>query len=421
MMDVGSEKYGILDPLIGKTTTMQTVEQQQIASHTPTAEQLVDRARAFIPALRERAVQGDEHRSIPCDTIEDLRTAGLFRVLQPKRYGGYEMSPKVFYDIVMALAEGDMSVGWVYSVVAVHAWQMALFDDRAAQEVWGSNNETLISSSYMPTGRAKPVEGGFIFSGRWGYSSGCDHCEWVFLGGLVETAEGEPMDARTWLIPRKDYEIVDTWHTSGLKGTGSKDIVIKDVFVPDYRTHKMIDGFTCNSPGNRLNTAPLYRMPFGQVFSRAVSTASIGALRGMLNCFVETAKVRVNVLGAKTSDDVTAQVAIAETANAIDELVLVLHRNFDALEAYAERQEVPPLEERVKYRFQSSFVPERVSHLAARLFKAAGGAAVFSHNPYGRFLADINVGRQHAANQFQIYGANWAKVTMGQPNQDYFL
>lgn len=400
---------------------MQTAEMKAAVIGTPSSDELIARARALIPVLRERAVIGDEQRSLPRETIEDLRAAELFRVLQPKRYGGYEMSPKVFYDIVMTLAEGDMSVGWVYSVVAVHAWQMALFDDRAAQEVWGEDDTTLISSSYMPTGRARRVEGGFLFSGRWGYSSGCDHCDWVFLGGLVETAEGQPLDARTWLIPRKDYEIVDTWHTAGLKGTGSKDIVIKDVFVPDYRTHKMIDGFTCDSPGNKWNTSPLYRMPFGQVFSRAVSTASIGALRGMVNSFIDTAKTRITVMGAKTVDDTAAQLVIAEANNTIDELTLVLKRNFDVLESYAERGETPSIEERVQYRFQASYPPERISHLASRLFKAAGGAAVYTRSPYGRFLADINVGRQHAANQFQIFGANWGKVQLGQANQDYFL
>lgn len=400
---------------------MQTVEMKPSQTRVPSSDELIARARAMIPLLRERAVLGDERRSLPEETIADLQAAGLFRVLQPKRYGGYEMSPRVFYEIVMALAEGDMSVGWVYSVVAVHAWQMALFDDRAAQEVWGEDDNTRISSSYMPTGRATPVEGGFMFSGRWGYSSGCDHCDWVFLGGLVETPEGEPLDGRTWLIPRKDYQIVDTWQTAGLKGTGSKDIVIDNVFVPEYRTHKMVDGFTCNSPGNRWNTAPLYRMPFGQVFSRAVSTASIGALRGMLDCFIETAKVRVNVVGAKTRDDIAAQVVIAEAGNAIDELTLILHRNFEALEGYAARGELAPIEERVKYRFQASYPPERISQLAAQLFKAAGGAAVYTKNPYGRFLADITVGRQHAANQFQMFGANWAKVQLGQQNQDFFL
>ena len=387
----------------------------------PSAEELVARARALIPALRERAVIGDQNCSLAAESIADMQAAGLFRVLQPKRYGGYEMSPKVFYDIVMTLAEGDMSAGWVYSVVAVHAWQMALFDDRAAQDVWGKDTNVRISSSYMPTGRGRRVEGGYIFSGRWGYSSGCDHCDWVFLGGFVEVGEGEPMDARTWLIPRQDYEIVDTWDTAGLRGTGSKDIVIKDVFVPEYRTHKMIDAFLLNSPGNAVNTSALYRLPFGQVFSRAVSTAAIGALKGMVDCFMETAKTRISIVGVKTADDINAQLAIAESLNAIDEMTLVLRRNFDALEAYAERGETPPIDERVKYRFQASYPPERISYLAQRLFKAAGGAAVYNKTPYGRFLADINVGRQHAANQFNMFGANWAKVQLGVENQDFFL
>lgn len=400
---------------------MQAANLKPAPAPTPDGEELLRRARALVPVLAARADQGNELRRIPDETIRDFQEAGLFRILQPKRYGGYELSPNLFYDVVMTLAEGDMSAAWVYSVVGVHPWQMALFDDRAQQEVWGKDDSTLIASTYMPTGRARRVEGGFRFSGRWGYSSGSDHCEWVFLGGLVETEPGEPMDARTWLVPRSDFEIVDTWHTTGLKATGSKDIIVKDAFIPEHRTLKMLDCFMCQGPGQAVNTAPLYKMPFGQVFPRAVSTASIGALQGMLDAFVETGKQRVNVMGMSMAKEPIAQLAIAEAVNAIDEMKTILHRNFERIYGYAERGEAMPMDERVKYKFQATYPPERVAELAARLFKAAGGAAVYAKSPFGRFLNDINTGRQHANNQYQFYGANYGKLLLGQEYMDFMV
>jgi 3-hydroxy-9,10-secoandrosta-1,3,5(10)-triene-9,17-dione monooxygenase len=195
-------------------------------------------------------------------------------VLQPKRYGGYEMDPEVFYRIQMALAEGCMSSAWVYGVVAVRNWQIALFDERAQEEVWGEDSSVLASSTYMPVGKVTPVEGGFRLYGHWSFSSGSEHCAWVLLGGLVPPKNGEGAP---------EYRIVRNWDVLGLRGTGSHDIVVEDAFVPEYRTHKSLDGFHCDSPGNRVNEAPLYRLPFAQIFVRAVSTGFLGALQGTIN------------------------------------------------------------------------------------------------------------------------------------------
>ncbi|WP_233809884.1 flavin-dependent monooxygenase [Paraburkholderia sp. HP33-1] len=392
----------------------------QVGEASPTPEELVARARALIPTLRERAKLGESGRQIPPETIADFKEAGLFRVLQPKRWGGYEMHPNVFFDIVMALGEGDMSSAWVYSVVAVHPWQIACYDERAQQEVWGEDDSTLASSTYMPGGKATPVEGGFRFSGRWGYSSGSAHCKWVLLGGMILNPDGQPTQG-TFLLPRSDYEIVDAWDTPGLRGTGSDDIVVNDVFVPDYRVMSGMGGFLCEHPGHAVNDGALYRLPYGQVFCRAVSTPAIGALQGMIDQMQETAKTRANLFGMRTTQDPIATLAIAEAQNEVDQLKLILQRNFDVLWSYAERRELPPVELRSQYRFQASLPPERVSIAAARLFKAVGGAAVYNKNPYGRIMNDIMVGRQHIANQFEIYGRGWGSVLMGQENKDYFL
>lgn len=390
-----------------------------IGTSLPSEDEIRARARALVPFLRERAAEAQAARRLPVETVAAMQEAGLFRVLQPKRWGGYEMHPNIYYDVLMTLGEGDMSAAWCYGVIGCHPWQMALFDDRAQKDVWGEDPSTLVSSTYMIQGDARPVEGGFIFNGRWRFSSGCEHCGWVFLGGEVGLGSGN-MDMRTFLLPRSDYEIVDTWQSFGLRGTGSHDIVVKDAFVPDYRTHSFMDGLMCNSPGNLVNTNPIYRMPFAQLFSRAVSTAAIGALQAMVDEFIRYGAKRVNVTGNKTSEDPYAQLALAEAVSAIDEMKLVLHRNIDVMYDQAVRGEFTAIEDRMRYRFQSSSVLERATNIAQRLFKAGGGAAVFDRLPFGRIYADLMTGKAHAANQADSIGRNWGGTMLGLPSTDHF-
>jgi 3-hydroxy-9,10-secoandrosta-1,3,5(10)-triene-9,17-dione monooxygenase len=380
---------------------------------------MIARARAMIPALRKRATEGERERRLPKETIADMQAAGLFKVLQPKRWGGYELDILTYFEIQMALGEGDMSVAWVYGVVGIHPWFVALLDDRAAKDIWGKDDTTLICSSLMPTGTAKLADGGFRISGRWKYASGCEHCEWAFLGGAVE---GKPDDRRVFVIPQRDYEIVDTWHVPGLKGTGSHDIVIKDAFVPEYRTQKYSDNFIGFGRGLTLNTSPLYKLPVGQVFPRGVSTGAIGALQGMLDAYLDYGKKRIGrSTGTPASEEALIQLLCAEIAVAIDEMKTMLHRNFKVLEEYAARGEMPPLKLRVEYKFHNAVVAERCSLLASRLFKAAGTAGIASDLPFGRIVSDITVGRQHISNQFEQLGRSHGAFLFGMENNKDFM
>ena len=178
------------------------MSQAAVKLATVTPELLVQRARDLIPKLKERAAKTESARQLPAETIAEMKAAGLFDVLKPKMYGGYEMDPQVFYDVQMALAEGCMSTAWVYGVVGVHNWQIALFDPRAAQDVFGKDPSTLIASTYMPKGQVTPVEGGFKFSGRWGFSS-CQGCatrggEAGSPGGGGDGCEGGRLPGDEW-------------------------------------------------------------------------------------------------------------------------------------------------------------------------------------------------------------------------------
>jgi len=380
----------------------------------PEPQQLVERAREMVPRLARRAPQAEAERRVPAETVAEMQEAGFFRILQPKRWGGYEMHPGVYYDVLMTLAEGCFSTAWVYGVVGIHPWVLALYDNRAAQDIWGKDAGTLISSSLMPGGQAIPADGGFRLSGRWLYSSGCDHCAWVLVGGVVPSDDPAAFDWRFFLVPRQEYRIVDTWNVSGLKGTGSQDIVIKDAFVPAYRAHKVIDFYNCVGPGQALNTAPLYRIPAAQILYLGVACGAIGALKGMLDVFLEYGRKRATIRG-KTTDDPFAQVTCAEAAATIDELKLVLHRNLDNLVAFATRGEVAPVSERVKYKFQSAWGVERCGEMARRLFKASGAQGMRTDLPFGRVVADVNAARQHVSNQPEYFGRGWGTMLLGGP------
>ena len=386
----------------------------------PEPAELVVRARALIPVLARRSLEQKQRRGILPETIAEMQAAGFFRVLQPRRWGGYEMDLGTFYDIEMALGEGDMSSGWTYGVLGVVSWFLGVMDDRAAQEVWGHDTTTLICSSTMPAGKATAVDGGFRLAGYWRYASGCEHCGWALLGGMVRV-DNTPPDWRFFLVPRRDYQTVDTWQVAGLQGTGSIDVILDDVFVPVYRTQRLQDNFLLRGAGQALNTSSLYRLPFGQIFVRGVSTAGIGALQAMLAALIDFSRDRVSRAGGRSAENPFVQLLCAETAAAIDEMRTTLHRNFATLHDYARRSETPPLELRLQHKFQSSAVIERCTLLASRIFKSTGAAGLADELPFGRILADLMAARQHISNQYDYYGSNWGATMFGLESKDFLL
>lgn len=394
----------------------------QYSMGSPRAEQLLQAARDMQPALRERAAECKSLRRVPDATIADFKAAGFFKILQSEQYGGYAMDPQVFYAVGLEVGKACMSSAWVLGVVAVHNWQLALFDERAAQDVWSEDPEVLISSSYAPVGKVVPVDGGFRLSGRWSFSSGSEHCQWVFLGAVVPTPEA-PFDMsnyRTFLVPIADYEIVDNWDVVGLQGTGSHDVVVDDAFVPDYRTHKVIDGFNCDNPGNAVNTAPLYRMPFMQVFVRAVCTASLGALHGSLENFVEVAETR-QAGPVPMRDDPMAKMLAAEVKAEMEQMKLVMYRNFDAMMECTRAGEPIAVEDRIRYRYDSAMVADRCLEMSSKMLKAAGSGGIRQGSELLSRHLDILASQAHVANNSTPFAVNMGGVMFGQPNADFGL
>ena len=391
-------------------------------SPIPAREELIQRARDLAPTLRERAGLAARLRRIPLETMDDFHRLGFFKVVQPKRYGGYEMDPSIIFDLQLELGRGCASSAWVYGVLNVHTWQLALFAPEAQDEVWKDAPTTLISSSYMPVAKTEWVDGGVKLSGRWSFSSGCDYAEWAFLGGFVPTEEGKAPDMRTFLVPRSDYDIIDNWHTSGLRGSGSKDVVVENVFVPDHRMHKFLDGFQQDSPGNEVNPSPVYRYPFGQIHVRSVSTPAVGAAFGALDAYLDYMKSKVSqATGGKAKDSFTNSVTASDASALLDREVLVLRRNFQEMFSYLEKGEKIPIERRVRFRNDSARAVDAATQVVEKLFLTCGARAVLEDHPLNRHFQDIHAIRLHHANGPDGPAANFGGVLFGAKNTDFFI
>ncbi len=403
-------------------TSQQAIEMNKYGLDSPRAQELLAAARAMGPALKARREQASREQRVPDETVREMHEAGFFKILQPEQWGGYAMDPQVFYCVGLEVARYCPSSAWILGVIAVHNWQLGVFHDQAAQDVWADDPTTLISSSYAPVGKVKVVDGGFQLSGRWSFSSGSEHCKWAFLGAVVPTPEA-PFDManyRTFLVPIEDYEIVHNWDVVGLQGTGSHDIVVEDAFVPEHRTHKSIDGFLCDNPGNAVNDAPLYRMPFMQVFVRAVCTATLGACEGALDAFIEVAKTR-QVGPNKMKDDPFARVLAAEVKAEIEEMKLTMIRNFDAMMACTRAGKPIPVEDRVRYRYDSAVVADRCLALSSRMLKAAGSGGIRLDSELLAFHLDILASQAHVANHSNPFAINMGGVLFGEENADFAL
>jgi 3-hydroxy-9,10-secoandrosta-1,3,5(10)-triene-9,17-dione monooxygenase len=377
------------------------------------AADVVARATALAPILRERAAEAEKLRRLPDETVRDLKETGVTRLLQPKRYGGYEAHPRHFYEAVLALAGACGSTGWVAGVVGVHPWQVAQWDDRVQAEVYGDDPDTWISSSYMPTGRLTRVDGGYRLTGKWNFSSGSDHCSWVILGTMIDNGEGNPPTPTNTLLPRSDYVINDVWHTVGLRGTGSNDIVADDVFVPDYRVLDLGRMFTFRAPGLEANKGHLYRMPFASLFSYAITTPIIGMAEAMLAEDVELTKKRVSKSWGKAVDDPYTVAAIGDAASEIDACRLQLFRMLeDMYDTVASGGKIS-MDQRVRARRDQVMGTRRAIAALDDLYDRAGAAAISTANPMQRIWRDAHAARHHTVNTMEKALFSYAHVAMG--------
>lgn len=385
--------------------------------------EVLDAVRPLLPTIAARSGVADEQRRLPAETLDELVAAGVLRMLQPKRYGGREAHPRSFFDVVRALSGACGSTGWVASVLGVHPWHVGLFDERAQDEVFGDRPDAVVCSAYAPVGRLEEVAGGFRLSGQWSFSSGSDHADWALLGALAPGTGDAPRHL-TALLPRADFRVHDVWDAVGLRGTGSNDVVVEDVFVPAHRVLGHDDQQAGRAPGLAVNDSGLFRMPFASVFTTAVTVPVLGAVSGCLDAWLEHLRdrVRVSPAGGRFAEDPFAQVAMARAASEVASAWLQLEANLDALYAAACAETgAVDLGLRLRTRRDQVLGAERAIRAVEMLFKTAGGNSLNRGNPIERAWRDAHAGSVHVANDVERALAAYGKHAFGLPVDDHLV
>ncbi|HLH89699.1 MAG TPA: acyl-CoA dehydrogenase family protein [Xanthobacteraceae bacterium] len=389
----------------------------------PDASELLARARDIAVIARERARETESARRVSADMIARMREADLFRVLQPKAYGGFEYGFEVFGEIEAALASGCGSTGWVYGLLASHQWLIACFAEEAQDEVW-RDGDALAAGTYAPVAQAETVDGGYLVSGAGSFCSGCDNAQWQFLGGMIPQPGGPPQPG-FFLLRTSDIAIDDDWHTMGLAGTGSKSIVARRAFVPTHRAVTFAALAAATAPGMRAHPNPLYKQSFLAVLPVTIVAPVIGMAQGALAAFLDDAKVRVTrgaVAGGRRqmADLATVQLRVAEASACIDAARLMIFRDLAEAAALAVRGEAVGVDVRLRNRRDQAFCVRLAIQAIDALFVAAGGQGLLLDHPLQRFWRDAHAAASHISLNWDATGTMFGQHLLGlEPKGQY--
>jgi 3-hydroxy-9,10-secoandrosta-1,3,5(10)-triene-9,17-dione monooxygenase len=385
---------------------------------------MVARAKALIPRLRERASRTEELRRLPPETERDLHDAGLFRIVQPKRVGGAEFDYVALVDGADALGQGDASVAWNFANLSSHHWMLGMFDPRAQDLVWNKDANALVASSFIfPAGRARKVDGGYRLSGSWPFSSGVDSSEWNMLASVVSSDdEADGIEYRIFLLPKRDYTIIDTWNATGLQGTGSNDVEVDDAFVAEPMTLAVRDLTGGPTPGSAANPNALYALPVFSLFPYVLSGVALGNAQACLDDYVDVARHRASTYNrAKLGDLQSTQIKIAEASAKIDAARLIMRATCIAAMADARRGYVPDVAAKTRLRRDGAFSVNLCTEAVSLLFAASGARGLSTLGALQRQFRDAHAINSHIAFNFDAAGTNYGRVALGLPSENLTL
>jgi 3-hydroxy-9,10-secoandrosta-1,3,5(10)-triene-9,17-dione monooxygenase len=373
------------------------------------------RARALVPALRERAGRAEAARQMETETIADLHRSGLLRFHQPRRWGGMELPFVALFDIPAEIARGCASTGWNVANLGVHHWMLALYDERAQDEVWGKDPDALIASGIAyPQGRGRRVDGGFVVTGLWNFSSGVDACGWNMLAVTVRDGE-RVVDHRMCLVPRSDYEIVDDWQVLGMRSTGSKSVRATDVFVPEHRALCMyLARGGSEFPGARVNPNPLYRVPLSALGSHCLAAAGVGNAQAALELTLAAITERsTSYTAARMRDFQAVQLRVAGAGARVDAARLIFRADCLEAERIATDNRAPTVEEKLRFKRNAAYAMELCTEAVDALHALAGANGLYDRYPIQRLFRDQHGLAAHIGFSWDAQGAPWGLVALG--------
>jgi len=377
-------------------------------SNLPDDERAVlERARRLIPRLAERAPQATAARTLPPETIAEYHDAGILRLLQPRRFGGMQGRFSLFSRVAEELSWGCASSGWVYAVLAEHQWILAQYPERAQIDVWGDDPLAVASSSLAPRAKAEHVSsGGWRLSGRYTFSSGCDFAQWAIIGAFLGET-GDPRHIAYLLVPLAEVEIVDDWEVLGLAGTGSKSLLLHDVFVPEHRVVMVADLFAGTPPGALVHPDyPVLRAPRGYLVSFSLPTVCIALGGRALETVCRALPGRLSRGVTKLAESEVVQMTLGEAAAAIDAATKLLHHGRDLTTAEVSTGRRIASEEALRVRRDMVWAQHQIGWALERLCELCGARWVYDSDPLQEIRRDVmTILTHHAANRQAAYSA----------------
>jgi len=399
-----------------------------VAPARPSFADLKQRATALLPELRSRAEETERARRVSADVFARLHESQVLRLMVPERWGGFAYGYNEAIDVIAELGRACTSTAWCAGLSIVHSAVLAKMPAEAQHDLWGAGGDPLVCGSYAPAATAEVVPGGFRIRGSWSFASNCDNSAWALLSVTfppIEETDGKP-GAGFLLVPATDYEIDDNWHTSGLAGTGSKNVVIREPrVVPRHRILTFAQASSSDPVGARIHDNPVYRIPFLASVPATIAAPALGGLQGAIDTFVEMASARttrgaVAGGGVRMCDFQTIQLRLAEAESCLDAARLLLDRDLTAVGAIAASGGTIDVPTRIRNRRDHAFALRLVRQGVDALNEAVGGAGLFQSSPIQRFWRDVHGVSKHVTFNWDAVGSMYGQHRLGlEPKGQY--
>lgn len=387
------------------------------AANRERGELLVQRARDLVPKLRERAARTEELRSLPLETVIDLRRAGLLSIQKPQRYGGYQLGYDVLMDVLIELGRGCGSTAWTAMVLNC-ANILAGFPEETQQELWSTGADALVSGVFTPV-PALVVDGGYQLRGSWSYASGVDHADWLFLSGLI-VSQDIP-DVRFFLLPKSDFVVVDDWFVSGLRGTGSKRVVVDDAFVPKHHTVSLSQLREGNAAGAALHQSWLYRVPLAPIYRLNTVAPAIGIALGAYEYYHEWVRSRIGPDMQPLAQKANVQIHLGECTADIDAAARIVRSEILEISERVKSGYELTMRERARYHRDAAYCCALCVRAVDRLYEQSGATILPDKHRIQRAWRDIHALVAHTANLWDDAMQDFGRIEFGlRPLNQFF-
>jgi len=399
--------------------SMITKQATTLTSEPLTAAEALERARALAPQLAARAQTCEDLRRCPDETVAELHASGLLRLMQPKRFGGSELGPVALIDVAIEMAKTCPSTAWVWMNLASHAWNIAQFELRAQEDVWNADSTALaVTGLAFPCGKARPIEGGYVVTGKWPFGSGVDAAQWMLAGAMTDRG-GAPPERRFFLLPREHFRSLDNWHAYGLAGTGSHDIEVNEAFVPEHRSiaaEAVAAGL--DAPGAKAHTSAVYRLPAFATFGFFLASVPLGAARGALEHFTAATRKRAGTYtGARLAELTPLQIRIGEASACVDLAETQFRADLAELVGLVEGGTAPSIDAKLRWKRNIAFEVQLAARAVDTLMAASGAGGLYTTLPLQRLFRDVRASAAHIALTWDVQAAAYGQHALGVPLQ----